>query len=175
MKKVIFAAALCSYAVAASATIEPMYMNRPTFNQLLSKAESFNDTKVGMMGVLSLNADGRVYLCESLDACLSWNPNKLEVDKAALEDYLGDDYKLFDRCHVHVFGTYIRDEAKDFAIRIGLLAGELLRLTLSISREDYADFNPHCAVWNKVVETSKKTGNEKMLLELIDRFKYKIM
>lgn len=175
MKKTIFAPALCCYAVAALATIEPMYMNRPTFSQLQAKADSYNDTKVGMMGVLSLNADGRVYLCESIDACLSWSPNKLEVDKAALENYLGEDYKLFDRCHVHVYGTYIRDEAKDFGIRIGLLAGELLRLTLSISREDYADFNPYCEVWNKAVETSKKPGNENMLVELIDLMKRKIM
>uniref|UniRef100_A0A486XQK3 Uncharacterized protein n=1 Tax=Rheinheimera sp. BAL341 TaxID=1708203 RepID=A0A486XQK3_9GAMM len=175
MKKTIFAAVLCCYAVAAVATIEPIYMNRPTFSQLQAKADTYNDTKVGMMGVLSLNADGRVYLCESLDVCLSWNPNKLEVDKAALEDYLGEDYKLFDRCHVHVYGTYIRDEAKDFGIRIGLLTGNPIRLTLSISREDYADFNPHCERWNIVVETSKQPGNESFLLERIDGMKYKVM
>ena len=175
MKRVIFATALYCYSVAALATIETIYMNRPTFNQLLSKAESYNDNKVGMMGVLSLNADGRVYLCESLDVCLSWNPNKLEVDKAALEDYPGAAYKDFDRCHVHVYGTYIRDEAKDFGIRIGFLTGSPIRVQLSISREDYADLNPYCAVWNRAVETSKKPGNEKMLSEIIDSMKYTVM
>ncbi len=166
---------LCCFVSAATATIEPIYMNRPTFSQLQAKAETYHNTKVGMMGVLSLNADGRVYLCESLDACLSWNPNKLEVDKSELEVYPGEGYKKLDRCHVHVYGTYIRDEAKDFGIRFGLLTGSPIRVQLSISRVDYADFNPHCAVWNQAVETSKKPGNENMLSEIIDSMKYTVM
>ncbi|MEE2026124.1 MULTISPECIES: hypothetical protein [Alkalimonas] len=174
MKRAIFAVLLC-YAATATASLEPIYMSRPTYSQLQANADTYHDTHVGMMGVLSLNADGRVYLCESLDVCLSWNPNKLEVNRVALKESLGKNYKRLDRCHVHVSGTYIRDEVNDFGIRIGLLSGSLIRVQLSISREDYAEFNPHCDVWNQAVETSKKPGNENMLSEIIDRMKYTVM
>ncbi|MEE2026123.1 MULTISPECIES: hypothetical protein [Alkalimonas] len=177
MKKAIFAVLFC-YAATATASLEPIYMNRLTFSQLQMSAETLDNINVDMIGVLSLNSDGRVYLCESLDACLSWSPTKLEVDIAALkryeqyEQYDTDWYSIFDLCHVQVSGEYVRDAAEDYGNRLGLLTGNNIRIMLSVSRVDYADFNPHCRAWNLAVETSKKNGNEAFLLERVKRMKF---
>ena len=174
MKKAIFAVLLC-YAATATASLEPIYMNRLTFSQLQMSAETPDKINVDMIGVLSLNSDGRVYLCESLDGCLSWSSNKLEVDVMALkryEQYGPDWYNIFDRCHVQVSGEYVRDAAEDYGKRLGLLTGNNIRIMLSVSRVDYADFNPYCRAWNLAVETSKKNGNEAFLLERVKRMKF---
>ena len=158
---------MLGYTASAIADLDPIYMNRLTFSLLQMNAKAHHKTTVDMIGVLHLSADGRVYLCESLDASLSWSPNKLEVDKASLEKYPGAGYKTFDRCHVQVSAEYVRDETKDFGIRFGLLKGEHIKLSLSISRVDYADFNPFCEVWNNYVKTSKERGNQELLKSVI--------
>ncbi|KKO47506.1 hypothetical protein VT06_16735 [Arsukibacterium sp. MJ3] len=154
------------------AATEVTYPNRLTFSELNASVDKVSGRTIDMIGILSVQND-EIYLCETLDVCLSWNPNRIKVNKEALKKVTLDGYKSYDMCHVMVIGNFLASEEHEKSHFFGTLGTTYLRIDLSISRLDYQKFNPHCDVWNSFVKSSPGEEGAKELEEMIFMMKFR--
>lgn len=151
---------------------EVTYPNRHTFSNVESSPSIFAGKVIDMVGVLSINGE-EAYLCESVDACLSWSPNRFKLDWRKLNEVTGGGMSGYDMCHVLVIGNYIPSEKHDKSYYIGSIGTTNLQISLSISRLDYQKLNPNCAVWNDFIKNRPGDEGRNQLEDMIIRMKYR--
>lgn len=151
---------------------EVTYPNRHTFSNVESSPSIFAGKVIDMVGVLSINGE-EAYLCESIDACLSWSTNRFKLDWRKLNEVTRGGMSGYDMCHVLVIGNYIPSEKHDKSYYIGSIGTTNLQISLSISRLDYQKLNPNCAVWNDFIKNRPGDEGRKQLEDMIIRMKYR--
>ena len=151
------------------ADLEVVYPNRITFAELQLTPEKFIGKHVDMIGILSVQGD-KVFLCESMDVCLSWSPFRIQVDMDSLKKWIMGDVAIYDTCPVNISAIF-RHEPHHKGNIIGELRGDSMMAGISISRPDYQAFNKNCRAWNNFVEGFRKRYGDKMdekIQEFID-------
>jgi hypothetical protein len=154
------------------ADLEVVYPNRITFAELQLTPEKFIGKHVDMIGILSVQGD-KVFLCESMDVCLSWSPFRLQIDLVSLKTATLDHFQIYDTCPVIVIAEFHHEPYHRFNI-IGELRSEHMQVGMSISRPDYQDFNKNCVIWNQFMEGFEKRYGDKKdgkIMELIQSMK----
>lgn len=151
----------------AFAELEHIPMNRVSIIELLQKPDQYSGERIDVIGVLSVQND-EVFLCESLDACLSWSPARLRLDNESILQAMRGYQEAYDLCHVIVFAKFEYSEGNRND-EIGVLFGPLMRIQLSIERMDYHEINPRCSVWNEYVE--KRASDKAIRKEIIENMR----
>jgi hypothetical protein len=151
------------------ADLAVVYPNRITFAELQLTPEKFRGKHIDVIGVLSVQGD-KVFLCESMDVCLSWSPFRLKIDQASINKSTLDHVQAYDTCSVIIIAEFYHEPSHK-SYSIGELRSDVMQLELSISRADYQNFNKNCVVWNKFMEGFEKKygdGKDEHIKELIE-------
>jgi len=137
-----------------------IYPNRITFAELQLSPEKYNGKNIDVIGILSVHED-EVFLCESMDVCLSWSPFRLQIDLASIKKSTLGSYQTYDTCPVIIIAEFFNEPSHQ-SYAIGQLRSDLMQVELSISRVDYQSFNPNCKAWNDFIEGfSVRYGDKK--------------
>lgn len=167
MKWVCLLSILAMFSWHSLADLPVIYPNRITFAELQVSPEKYNGKNIDVIGILSVQGD-EVFLCESMDVCLSWSPFRLQIDLASIKKSTLDSYQVYDSCPVIVISEFYHEPFHQ-SYAIGQLKSGLMQVELSISRVDYHSFNKNCKAWNDLMEGfSVRYGDKKD--EYIERY-----
>ena len=126
-----------------------------TFAELATFPEKFDKKKVALYGYLK-SKNGEVYLCESMEVCLTKSKSKLII-----MDTAGDESELKEllNCHIEFFGEFYKVD-ENFAFDKRTILGRLKGYSspnLSIS-SGYLKLNNQCDIYNKFTEKNGDIG-----------------
>lgn len=143
----------------STADLEASYSNRITFAELQINPEKYDGKNVDVIGVLSVQG-GEVFLCESMDVCLSWNPFRLKIDFDSISKSTLNNVNAYDTCPVIIIANFNYEPHHQSHV-IGELNADPMVVELSVSRKDYQDFNKKCVIWNDYIKGFEKRYGEK--------------